>query len=198
MILSEIENFIGTYKDVLNSSECLNLIDYYDSLSKLNLVVNQTAYSMSSAHVGRKDETIFMLEKNILSFPETTQMLHGFISKFWECYKDYAEEYSAIQDIKKVGLHMIRFQKTSPGGGFHYWHFENGGFESSSRLLTFQIYLNDILEGGETEFLYYSKRIIPEQGKLIIWPAGFTHTHRGNPPLKQDKYILTGWIYILE
>ena len=26
-----------------------------------------------------------------------------------------------------------------------------------------------------------------------IFPAGFMHTHRGNPPISNDKYILTGW-----
>ena len=56
------------------------------------------------------------------------------------------------------------------------------------------IYLNTIEEGGETEFLYLKKREKPVEGKLLIFPAGFTHTHRGNPPLKGDKYILTSWL----
>jgi hypothetical protein len=54
--------------------------------------------------------------------------------------------------------------------------------------------LNTVKEGGETEFLYYKKRINPIEGRLVIWPAGFTHTHRGNPPLSNDKYIITGWL----
>ena len=56
-----------------------------------------------------------------------------------------------------------------------------------------QLYLNTIEDGGETEFLYQGKRVKAEQGKLLIWPAGFTHVHRGNPPLKESKYILTSW-----
>ena len=36
-------------------------------------------------------------------------------------------------------------------------------------------------------------RVKPKQGTLVIWPAAFTHTHRGNPPLSNDKYIVTGW-----
>ena len=55
-------------------------------------------------------------------------------------------------------------------------------FKSSARKLVIQLYLNTIEEGGETEFLYINKRIKAEQGRLIIFPAAFTHTHRGNPP----------------
>ena len=54
-------------------------------------------------------------------------------------------------------------------------------------------YLNDDYKGGETEFLYYKKRVEPEQGKLIIWPAGYTHAHRGGLVLEGNKYVITGW-----
>jgi len=27
-----------------------------------------------------------------------------------------------------------------------------------------------------------------------VWPAGFTHVHRGNPPLKNKKYVISGWL----
>ena len=84
-------------------------------------------------------------------------------------------------------------QKTKVGGGYHIWHFESMNREVSSRFLTWILYLNDVHEGGETEFLYQSMRVKPEQGTLVIWPAAFTHTHRGNPPLSNEKYIVTGW-----
>ena len=52
-------------------------------------------------------------------------------------------------------------------------------------------------KGGETEFLYQSMRIEPEVGKLLIWPAGFTHKHRGNPPLEGQKTYMTGWFDLI-
>ena len=38
-----------------------------------------------------------------------------------------------------------------------------------------------------------NKRVKAKTGRLIIFPAGYTHTHRGNPPIGGDKYILTNW-----
>ena len=57
------------------------------------------------------------------------------------------------------------------------------------------VYLNDDCEGGETEFNYLSKRVKPKKGTLLMWPTGFTHTHRGGMVVSGNKYILTGWIY---
>jgi hypothetical protein len=55
-------------------------------------------------------------------------------------------------------------------------------------------YLNDVQEGGETEFYYQNLKSKPKQGTMVIAPAGFTHTHRGNKPISGDKYIFTSWI----
>jgi hypothetical protein len=62
------------------------------------------------------------------------------------------------------------------------------------RFLTFILYLNNVEEGGETEFLYQQTRIKPVENRFVLWPTGMTHIHRGNPPLKGEKYILTGWV----
>jgi hypothetical protein len=56
------------------------------------------------------------------------------------------------------------------------------------------VYLNDIVEGGETEFLHQRKRIKPKKGTVLLFPPYFTHTHRGNPPLSNEKYAITGWM----
>jgi hypothetical protein len=60
------------------------------------------------------------------------------------------------------------------------------------------IYLNTIPIGGETEFLYQNTRVNPVEGRIVIWPAGFTHTHRGNQPIGKEKYAITGWVEFFE
>ena len=64
------------------------------------------------------------------------------------------------------------------------------------RTWTTMIYLNDVKEGGETEFLYQLKRIKPKKGTICIFPAGYTHVHRGNTPFSGEKYIMTGWLEV--
>ena len=83
-------------------------------------------------------------------------------------------------------------------GGYPYWHsevFPQGEHnEPLHRVLLFMFYLNDVAEGGETEFYYQDVKIKPKAGTMVIAPAYFTHTHRGNVPKSNDKYILTSWV----
>jgi len=94
---------------------------------------------------------------------------------------------------------QINIQRYLGGvGGYPYWHSEispkPGTDEHLHRVVLWTLYLNDGFEEGETEFLYQSRRIVPKTGSLLIAPAGFTHTHRGNRPKGGDKYIATSWI----
>ena len=59
-------------------------------------------------------------------------------------------------------------------------------------------YLNDVTDGGETDFFYQRIKIPPKKGLTVIWPADWTYTHRGIPSKTQDKFIVTGWFNYTE
>lgn len=93
----------------------------------------------------------------------------------------------------------INLQRYTAGqGGYPYWHCElyprDPQCDTLHRHVLWTLYLNDAFDAGETEFLYQSRRIVPKTGSLLIAPAAFTHTHRGNRPERGDKYIATSWI----
>ena len=88
---------------------------------------------------------------------------------------------------------VMLLQKTELLQGYHTFHSENVSWHSNNRTLAWMIYLNDVEEGGETEFLYQQLKIKPKRNTGVIWSGGFTHLHRGNPPISGTKYILTGW-----
>lgn len=98
-------------------------------------------------------------------------------------------------------LGKIQAQKYAKGSGnYNYWHCEVFPMaphnEQLHRSLLFMFYLNDVQEGGHTEFFYQQKAISPKAGRMVIAPAYFTHTHRGCVPVSNDKYILTSWVLL--
>ncbi len=104
-----------------------------------------------------------------------------------------------IQAVYRLG--SVNMQKYLQGqGGYFHWHSEiyphpvDPQQDSLHRTLLWMFYLNDVKQGGETEFYYQSFKSKPKQGTLVIAPAGFTHSHRGNTPISGDKYIFTSWI----
>ena len=117
-----------------------------------------------------------------------------------------AEDFDAMSDDALAGLvravlrpGAINLQRYTGGqGGYPYWHCElypkDASAETLHRHVLWTIYLNDGFAAGETEFLYQQRRIVPKAGSLLIAPAAFTHTHRGNRPVGGDKYIATSWI----
>src|SRR5690606_30402466 len=117
-----------------------------------------------------------------------------------------AQDIAAMSDRELVGLAStvlrpgaINLQRyRADQGGYPYWHCElypkDGGCETLHRHLLWMVYLNDDFDEGETEFLYQGRKLKPKAGTLVLAPAAFTHTHRGNMPKDGDKYIATSWI----
>lgn len=115
---------------------------------------------------------------------------------------DMLEDKTLGQLVNQVyRLGTINLQRyTRKAGGYHHFHSEvypaMGDPEHTAlhRVLLFMYYLNDVREGGETEFLYQQRKLRPKRGQLVFAPAGFTHTHKGHIPASNDKYILTSWV----
>ena len=86
-------------------------------------------------------------------------------------------------------------QKYPVGGGFKVWHCENDvkSMLNYDRCLVFMTYLNDVEDGG-TEFFHQHLSTPAKKGLTLIWPAYWTHTHRGIVSRLKEKYIVTGWI----
>ena len=102
-----------------------------------------------------------------------------------------------VRSVLRPGA--INLQRYTAGkGGYPYWHCElyprEPTAETLHRHVLWTIYLNDGFQAGETEFLYQQRKVAPRAGSLLIAPAAFTHTHRGNRPEGGDKYIATSWI----
>lgn len=121
--------------------------------------------------------------------------LEKFLKYIVHSHKEYDKFLPGIfQGIKDFGYQIQQYKKNE---GYYNWHTDHIGKShydtlKQIKLLAFIIYLNDVNEGGETEFI--CGKIKPQAGKILFFPATWTYTHKGNMPISNDKYIITGWI----
>lgn len=173
-------NFIGEW--ILDDiSVCDRLIEYYNSFpEKIKVSINDLKES---------NEIFLNTKTNNPVVLEYLKYLQKICDKYIEKYT-----YSAYYDFWTI-TEDFKIQHYDLNQGFYGFHTERTSSDNinSKRHLVFMTYLNDVTDGGETEFFYQKIKIKPQKGKTLIWPADWTHTHRGIISPTQEKYIITGW-----
>ncbi len=193
IVRGDYDDFIGTYREAIDPAMCKDIIkafDYYQSCNSTfceddqfpDSCAGRFDYALDLSHMTVKTPTRLDRELNIV--------LNG-------CLREYTHVFGHMKGCPLYSTTQ-KVQMTPAGGGYHVWHDENSGLDACDRMLVWMLYLNDDFEGGETEFLYYKKRIQPTAGTVLIWPAGMTHCHKGNMVLTGTKYIVTGWFNVTE
>ena len=189
-----INNFIGIYDNYITPEDCNMAIKLYEDQCKFNNTLNRIDFEQSPI-LKKQDQQYFASEDKIDVWWESLKTIILNYEIAWNHYKiNTGAEASYNNNFYFTSL---KIQKTLPTEGYHVWHIEhNKGFHNEARAFVFSIYLNDVEDGGETEFLHFSKRIKPKKGRIVIWPSAFPYVHRGNPPLSSEKYILTSWMML--
>ena len=188
-------NFIGIYENAFSDEFCDRAIRLFHyraglndnkTLTRSTNKISDTSYSygteatLDDIAINSDDASSFVEELNTVFFKDV--------------YSQYIAEYPILGEIEDHGFGTLKLQRTRPTEGFHVFHCENFSLEFGKILMFVIIYLNDVEDGGETEFLYQSVRVKPKKGTVVIAPSSFTHAHRGNPPLSGEKYIFTSWL----
>ena len=171
------ENFI--LEDKISKKFCDKLIDFFNN--------NIDRHEEDLNCDGKKSKEIVLTNKD--------EIYNEYVDKHLDiCLKNYLNKYEHSNNVNYFNVSTgIKIQYYKPNEGFYNWHFENDGHHpDSKRHLVFMTYLNDVEDGG-TEFLYQNVTTKAIKGNNIIWPAIWTHTHRGQISTKKVKYIITGW-----
>ena len=190
-----IDNFIGVYDNYILDSDCDKAIKLFEEQDKFNKTLDRTTFENATS-LQKKDKQYFANTGNINIWHKR---LEPMILNFDLAFNHYINNTGARDAYDNLPFYYttLKIQKTLPTEGYHIWHIEYGkGYENEARAFVFSIYLNDVEEGGETEFLHFSKRVKPKKGRIVIWPAAFPYVHRGNPPLSGEKYLLTSWMLL--
>jgi hypothetical protein len=196
------DQFIGYYPKVVSPEKCNQVINYFEQMVEIQRNYNRQS-SEDALQTVKKDEAVngavpravTNADHFIVANGDPTTDIVG--QELMSCITDYVDTYDILKENPMMAMYH-KIQKTLPQGGYHVWHCEQGNGAQMRRVLVYTLYLNDVEEGGETEFLYQQKRYPARKGDICIFPAHFTHPHRGNPPLSGEKYIMTGWTESIE
>lgn len=183
-------NFIETYSNVFSEEYCKTIISRFEDMVYAGQHLTQNDITKN------QDDRVFFdwAYHNQKHYNVDPDLVSFFYQSLNEVYKNhYSQKYQSLGFCFQHTPKGMSVQRTGPHQGYHSWHCENADLATANRMLAYTVYLNDIEEGGETEFLYQGIKIKPEAGKLAIWPAYFTHPHRGNPVYSGYKYIISGW-----
>jgi len=214
-----IEDFMGIFPNAASKEYCNRIITRFNYLQDTQSIWagnggrgkiwTRQEHENGIPSVIKENDTYFLggtagdhlpiNQRDIILMSTDMSLLREFNQIAFNCYNKYKKKYSVLANAPtSIAQHKmspaVRLQKYKPGQGYHVWHCDAARTATSNRIVVVALYLNTVEEGGETEFLYQKCRFKPQKNTLLIWPSQFTHVHRGNPPLSNDKYIITGWI----
>jgi len=176
-----------------------NIIFHYQGVTSggLEKRVKDTSDFMIPTRCENKDNEWYKIENFLYKELEKNLKIYLFNINNNENYKPENNsnvKYTLLHE--ELHTHCFMIQKYDKGVGKYVYH-DDSFFDINNnrfRTITFLWYLNDVEEGGETEFNGDFK-IHPKKGKLILFPAAWCFPHRGKMPISDDKYIITGWLY---
>ena len=182
-----LKNHILRMKGLVPKDECKKILNYFESHPELHY----KGFSGAVLNDNKK-------------FKKDTEIACNFVESKGPCWiskyvdialTEYIHQYRETEQLSRFSkCDYFKLQRYFPSEGYFVYHCENSGpNDYRDRVLAWMIYLNDVTDGGHTEFLKQKKKYQPRTGDVLIWPAYFTHTHRGLTSKSQTKYIATGW-----
>ena len=182
------ESFVAGY--MAPKRLCDDIVKYYKDNKEKRYVGTVATFEVVK---DVKESTDIMIQ------PEDTFEPFGeYRHHLQKCIEEYQKKYTSIGMYARFNIAQpYLIQHYPKGGGFKIWHFENAGYpQIVKRKLVFMTYLNDAPNAG-TEFKYQKLTTPCKKGLTLIWPAEFTHTHRGVISKTHKKTIITGWFEVI-
>ena len=195
-----MENFniidlVYTNKTSISRELCNDIINLFEQEDN-----RYDGVTSSGLNKNIKDTTDFIITTGGPRWDKINKLLskelNNNVTEYVKKYNNMVHPTYQIFHANYLSTASMQLQKYEKNIGKYVYHEDSrcDFNDRKIRKLTFLWYLNDVDEGGETEF-WSSYRIKPEAGKLVLFPASWTFPHKGNVPISNDKYIITGWLW---
>jgi hypothetical protein len=183
-----VDPFVRVYPDLIEPFLCASIIDKFEADTR-KVPGRVEGYGRSAAK-----ECVDLV---IHELPDWEYLCRALELPVATSLRRYRAEVPNFDETQRGALRETGFQvqRYLPNGqdGFA-WHSDVASRPSSERVLGMIAYLNDVAEGGETEFRSQQLSIKPKRGTIAWFPPTFPYVHRGATPISGPKYIVTCFV----
>lgn len=181
----ELNDLIQVYPNAIDDNVCDFLINFFESQYHLQEKIEND---------GTPNFTQVNLTENCKITDEVNNVHNYIISKTFEYKNKYYEYVDDRCFPEKHNFEQFRIKRyKNTGDEFFNSHVDILDYNSARRFLSFTYYLNTVELGGETSFTNF--RVSPTKGSLMVFPPMWMFPHKGEIPVINDKYILTGYLH---
>jgi len=109
----------------------------------------------------------------------------------------YKQHYRHLDEWTEISDTGFQVQRYPMNFGYYRPHVDSFPSRNSpvvDRVLACVIYLNDVHYGGETNFPLHGVKVTPRAGRIVLFPAVWTHLHESCVPISGDKWIISTFI----
>ena len=184
--LLDVRNYVQWFDESLPRDFCAQMISAFQQMA-----AHQTPNG--HGHQAALTDSAWT-ELNIQ--PHVDQAFMGF---FFARIDEYLARYNARLPLSlpvpnRPKLEDLRIKRYSCEAEERFQPHFDAGDAHVSRYMVFLWYLNDVAQGGETEFPDLGIKVQARAGRLLMFPPYWMFQHAGLAPVSNDKYIVSTYM----
>lgn len=191
---------IGRYKNTGYEAVANGIMDFYDRRTDLHrpgVAFRSGGCDSEPAKVSTDISLVAIGHSDPEALAIADVIMRGVTAALEQYLKERPMFRTVCPEQELFVMPIFNIQRYAPGEGFKAWHCDwtisDEATEPVNRVLAWVLYCNDVEEAG-TEFHWQEHHEEAERGKLVIFPASPSHTHRSKVNNEHSKTIATGWI----
>lgn len=195
----KLSELIGVFDNAASSDECDTIIKWF--LDNEDKHVDGMVYGYGDPDdlgVDRYNQLVSDYKVTRQAFPSPEDSVSDLMTKIIFGGFDLYTKIFPIPNGQPLCVKDYSIRIYHKGVGCFKEHADQAAGGTVTRVFGIILFLNDVEEGGETEFMYLGIKVKPVKGRLLIFPCNYLFPHSGNIPISGDKFIITSFINFVD
>ena len=189
-MVTKLEDYIKCYDNMVNDTLCNEIIEAYkqSGTSYINREQRPTFHELNISKKYKAEDPLWIKPQKIIT--ETFIDVVNLYMEDLEIARDFPVKYT-FEEYRMKRYEANDYDQFKE-------HVDVQDYSSARRFVVIFLYLNDVLEGGESNFPRLDLAITPKQGRILVFPTNWQYRHAGLPVKSNDKYIIGSYLHYLE